>query len=87
MPWKELEQQGWIATADCIEVRMPLPDDQRMEYALADEREKFRIAAENPAKMRRARALLERHRDDHVLIIGQYLDQLRAHRRAASTRR
>ena len=55
VPWKDLERQGWIATADCIEVRIPLPDDLRMEYALADQRHKYRIAASSPAKYDGAR--------------------------------
>ena len=48
VPWKDLEQQGWIAEADCIEVRIPLPPDLRMEYALADQRHKYRVAAAAP---------------------------------------
>lgn len=77
VPWRELERQGWIATAECHEIRVPLPEDQRMAYALAEEREKYRMAAENPLKMSIARQLVDRHKDDQVLIIGQYLDQLK----------
>jgi DNA excision repair protein ERCC-3 len=77
LPWRELERQGWIATAECHEIRIALPMDQRMTYALAEEREKYRMAAENPVKMGVARELAERHGDDQVLIIGQYLDQLK----------
>jgi DNA excision repair protein ERCC-3 len=76
VPWRDLERQGWIATATCTEVRLPLPDAQRLEYALAPEREKYRVAAQNPLKLDAAEALIDRHRDDHVLIIGQYLEQL-----------
>jgi DNA excision repair protein ERCC-3 len=76
VPWKVLEKQGWIATAHCTEVRIPLPDDLRMAYALSTNREKFRIASENPAKLPLLRHLLARHRGDLVLIIGQYLRQL-----------
>jgi DNA excision repair protein ERCC-3 len=77
VPWKVLEEQGWIAAASCIEVRVPLEDAMRGRYAVADGREKFRIASENDRKTEMVRRILERHRDDRVLIIGQYLDQLR----------
>jgi DNA excision repair protein ERCC-3 len=77
VPWRELERQGWIATAECHEIRVPLPDDQRMTYALAEDREKYRLAAENPLKMEVVQELLARHSSDQVLIIGQYLDQLK----------
>jgi DNA excision repair protein ERCC-3 len=76
VPWKELEAQGWIATADCTEIRVPLDDEQRMVYALADERLKYSVAAQNPAKLGVIDQLLEKHRDDTVLIIGQYIEQL-----------
>lgn len=76
VPWKVLEKQGWIATAGCHEIRIPLPDDLRMEYALTDDREKYRFAAENPSKLRVLDQLLAKHTDDNVLIIGQYIDQL-----------
>ncbi len=79
VPWRDLERQGWIAEALCSEIRMNLPPELRMEYALAsDSRIQYRIAAENPAKLPVLDALLEQHRDDNVLIIGQYLDQLKA---------
>jgi DNA excision repair protein ERCC-3 len=76
VPWKDLERQGWIATATCHEVRVRLPEDQRMAYALADETEKYRVAAVNPAKLAVLERLVAEHADDQVLIIGQYLDQL-----------
>lgn len=78
VPWKDLERQGWIATAMCHEVRVRLPDDQRMAYALAAETEKYRVAADNPAKLGVLERLVAQHADDQVLIIGQYLDQLDA---------
>jgi DNA excision repair protein ERCC-3 len=77
VPWRELERQGWIATAECHEVRVSLSEDEQLNYATAETREKYRIAAETPAKLRVARYLAERHSDDQVLIIGQYLDQLK----------
>ncbi len=76
MPWRDLERQGWIATAECHEIRVKMRDDARLEYAAADPRQKFRIASENPAKTGLVRLLLRRHIQDQVLIIGQYLDQL-----------
>jgi len=78
LPWKDLEKQGWIAPAECHEIRLELDQARRMEYALAEPREKYRIAAENPRKLEVLRRLVARHADDHVLIIGQYLEQLRA---------
>ena len=78
VPWRELERQGWIATAECHEIRVPLPDDEtRMTYALSEEREKYRLAAENPVKTQVVRELLAQHAGDQILIIGQYLDQLK----------
>jgi DNA excision repair protein ERCC-3 len=76
VPWRELERQGWIATALCHEVRIQMPDELRMDYALAEEREKYRIAAENSRKMAVLDRLVDMHRGEQVLIIGQYLDQL-----------
>jgi DNA excision repair protein ERCC-3 len=78
VPWKILENQGWIATAKCTEVRLPLPEDLRMPYAVADARNKFRMASENPCKIDLVRKILERHPDEPALVIGMYLDQLKA---------
>ena len=78
VPWKVMESQGWIATAFCTEVRVRLPEDMRMEYAVTDRRRKFRFASENPAKLAVLRRILERHRDEPTLIIGTYVDHLRA---------
>jgi DNA excision repair protein ERCC-3 len=77
VPWKELEGQGWIATARCTEVRVAMPDDLRMPYAVAEARDKFRIASENPAKAEVVRRILARHPDEPALVIGMYLDQLK----------
>jgi len=77
MPWKLLEAQGWIAKAVCTEIRLPLPEDMRMHYAVSPARQKFRVAAENPNKAAVVRRLLDRHRDDSVLVIGMYVDQLK----------
>lgn len=77
VPWKVLENQGWIATAACTEMRVPLPEDLRLPYAIADARDKHRIAAENPMKTSVVRQIIDRHPDDQVLVIGMYLDQLK----------
>jgi DNA excision repair protein ERCC-3 len=76
MPWKELEQNGWIAEANCVEVRLPFPPEQRWNYLSLPSREQFRVASENPAKMAALQRILEMHGGDHVLVIGQYLDQI-----------
>lgn len=78
VPWRELETRGWIAEAQCTEVRLPLPDGARMEYAVAEWRNKFRLAAENPSKLDVIAELLRRYEGSQVLVIGQYLSQLRA---------
>jgi len=77
VPWKELETQGWIAKARCTEIRVPLPEAIRMPYAMADKRQKFRIASENPAKHSIVRQLIDQHPDDSILVIGMYIDQLK----------
>lgn len=77
VPWKDLERKGWIATAQCHELRIPLHPSVRLDYAAAENRSKFRIASENPNKMKVLEDLLEKHADDRVLIIGQYLEQVR----------
>ncbi len=78
LPWKQLEDQGWIATAICYEIRVGLPEGMRRKYAVSEDRRKYRLAAENPEKMNVLRELVQYHRDDNVLIIGMYLDQLKA---------
>lgn len=78
VPWKVLERHGWIAEAECFEVRLDLPPDARLDYAVAGEREKFRVASENPSKLELLSKLVAAHRDDRVLVMGQYLDQLHA---------
>jgi len=77
VPWKELEKKSWIAQAQCIEVRVSMRSFLRGMYSVADDREKFRFSSENPEKMRVIGTLLENYKKDQVLIIGQYLDQLR----------
>jgi len=77
VPWRELETKGWIAEATCAEVRVALPEPLRMEYAVAEWRNKYRLASENPAKDEVIAELLQRYQGNRVLIIGQYLKQLR----------
>lgn len=77
LPWKALEEQGFIAEVECSEVRIPLPDSLKDSYLEAASREKHRIAAENPRKLEVIRRLLARHEGSGILIIGQYLEQLR----------
>jgi DNA excision repair protein ERCC-3 len=77
VPWRVLEKQGWIATANCHEIRVPLSAEERYSYAIANKRGKFRIASTNPEKIAVCRRLLKKHQGDNVLIIGQYLDQLK----------
>ena len=81
IPWRSLEQSGWIANARCIEIRVELDPAIRGRYLSASARDKFRLASENPRKRDLVRRLVERHRDDLVLIIGQYLGQLEELRR------
>ncbi|MBN2387047.1 MAG: DEAD/DEAH box helicase [Anaerolineales bacterium] len=76
VPWKDLEKQGWIATAICHEIRAPLDESLRMEYALAPQRQKYSIAAHNPRKLPILQAILKRHAGESILVIGMYLDQL-----------
>ena len=77
VPWKELESQGWIAKARCTEIRVPMPEKLRMHYAVAEPREKFRIASENPDKVPVVRRLIDNHAGDRVLVIGMYVKQLK----------
>ena len=77
VPWKVLEKQGWIAQALCTEVRVRLPEEERYRYAISNKRGKFRVASTNPVKVHICEMLIERHKEDNVLIIGQYLDQLK----------
>jgi DNA excision repair protein ERCC-3 len=76
VPWKELENKGWIAQALCTEIRICLPDKLKIPYAVASPREKYRIASENPSKENIVIQLIENHRDDLIIVIGQYLSQL-----------
>jgi DNA excision repair protein ERCC-3 len=76
VPWRVLEGQGWIAPAVCHELRVPLPDALRPAYAVAEQSERFRLAAENPAKLAVLAELARRHAGDRLLVIGHYLRQV-----------
>lgn len=76
VPWKELETTGWIAKAECVEVRLDLSEEKELEYAVAQAREKHRIASENPLKIQIVKELVNKFTEDKILIIGQYLNQL-----------
>jgi DNA excision repair protein ERCC-3 len=75
-PWKDIEAQGYIAPADCVEVRVDLPKDERVAYAMADDADKYRLCATSETKTLVAEQLVEHHRGEQVLVIGQYIDQL-----------
>lgn len=75
-PWKEIEAQGFIAPAECFEVRIDLDEDERLEYAASGDRDRYRIAASSPRKIDTVRRVLAQHPDEPTLVIGQYLDQL-----------
>lgn len=75
-PWRDIEQQGWIAPAECVEVRVTLTDAERMAYAVADPEERYRMASTAHTKIAVVRSVLERHPGEPALVIGAYLDQL-----------
>jgi DNA excision repair protein ERCC-3 len=76
VPWKDLENKGWISEAFCTEIRLDMPEHLKLPYAVADAREKYRIASENPLKEIVVRQLIDNHPEDQILIIGQYISQL-----------
>ncbi len=76
VPWKEIEAQGYIAPADCVEVRVTLTDAERLNYATAEQEDRYKFCATTQTKKAVAIALAKQHADDQVLVIGQYLEQL-----------
>ena len=75
-PWKDIESQGYIAPAECVEVRLTLPDHERMTYATAEPEDRYRLAATAAGKNRVVDSLVAKHAGEQTLVIGQYLDQL-----------
>ncbi|MBK0417738.1 DEAD/DEAH box helicase [Leucobacter sp. CSA1] len=76
--WKDIEAQGFIAPAACFEIRVELPESERLEYAIAEDQDRYRIAASASVKQTLAKRIIERHPGESVLVIGQYIDQLEA---------
>jgi DNA excision repair protein ERCC-3 len=75
-PWKEIEAQGFISPASCYEVRIDLPEQERLEYAASADDERYRLAATAPAKLGVVKDLVAKHAGERILVIGQYLDQI-----------
>ena len=75
-PWKEIEAQGYIAPAECFEIRIDLQENERLEYAMANQDDRYRIAATSPVKIPVIQKLLKKHAGEPTLIIGQYLEQI-----------
>jgi len=75
-PWKDIEAQGYIAPADCVEVRVTLPDGERLAYATADPETRYRLASCTHAKIDVVRRLVRQHAGQPTLVIGQYIDQI-----------
>jgi len=76
VPWKEMQNQGYIAPAECIEIRVTLSEDERLNYAVSEDDSKYRIAAITPEKIKTVEKLLAKHEGEQILVIGQYLEQL-----------
>ena len=75
-PWKDMENQGWIAPADCVEVRVDLTESERLAYATAEPEDRYRFCASTGSKTSIVREIVDRHPEDQVLVIGSYIDQL-----------
>ena len=76
VPWKEIEAQGYIAPAECIEVRVNLTEAERLAYATAEPEERYRYCATTRTKRDVVQELVSLHANEQILVIGQYLDQL-----------
>lgn len=77
-PWKDIEAQGFIAPAACFEIRVDLPESERFDYSVAEDQDRYRLAASASTKQQVARRIIEKHPGESVLVIGQYIDQLEA---------
>ncbi|QUQ69510.1 DNA repair helicase XPB [Kutzneria sp. CA-103260] len=76
VPWRDIEAQGWIAPADCVEVRVTLTDNERLQYATAEPEERYKICSTARTKLPVVQAILDKHKGEPTLVIGAYLDQL-----------
>ncbi|NKQ55154.1 DEAD/DEAH box helicase [Amycolatopsis sp. K13G38] len=76
VPWRDIEAQGWIAPADCVEVRVTLTDNERLIYATAESEEKYRVASTAHTKIAVIKSIVDKHAGEPTLVIGAYLDQL-----------
>jgi DNA excision repair protein ERCC-3 len=76
VPWKQLEAEGYIAPASCVEIRLDLPPTERLDYAASTDQERFRLASTTPAKSTLVKELLALHPNDPTLIIGTYVEQI-----------
>ena len=75
-PWKEIEAEGYIAPAECFEIRVDLPEQERLDYAIAEQEDRYRMAATSQTKVPVIQKLMAKHKAEPTLIIGQYLDQI-----------
>jgi DNA excision repair protein ERCC-3 len=76
VPWKEIESQGYIAPAQCVEVRVNLSEAERLSYATAEPEERYRFCATTRTKRNVVESLVAHHAGEQILVIGQYIDQL-----------
>jgi DNA excision repair protein ERCC-3 len=76
VPWKEIESQGYIAPAECIEVRVNLSESERLLYATAEPEEKYRYCSTTKTKSEVVQELVAYHANEQILVIGQYITQL-----------
>ena len=76
VPWRDIEAQGWIAPAECVEVRVTLTDAERLAYATADSEERYRLASTARTKNKVISSIVDKHAGEPTLVIGAYLDQL-----------
>ena len=76
VPWKEIESQGYIAPAQCVEVRVNLSETERLSYATAEPEERYRFCATTRTKRNVVESLVAHHAGEQILVIGQYIDQL-----------
>jgi DNA excision repair protein ERCC-3 len=75
-PWKDIEAQGWIAPAECVEVRVTMTDSERMMYATAEPEDRYKLCSTAHSKIAVVKSILSRHPNEPTLVIGAYLDQL-----------